>query len=78
MPRGILFIIILIGLLVHFLICAGLSAYVANEKGYKGVYWFFIGLFAGIHGLIASAGLPDKFYDEIYDEDELVENEKTA
>jgi len=78
MPRGLILIVIIIGLLVHFIICAGLSAYIANEKGYKGILWFFIGLFAGIHGLIAAAGLPDKFFDHFYEEDEIIENEKTS
>ncbi|MDD4663354.1 MAG: hypothetical protein PHD83_01655 [Caldisericia bacterium] len=77
MPDELIPTLFIIGLLVHFLVCAGLSAYIADEKGCKGINWFFIGLFSGIHGLIAAAGLPDKFFDHFCEEDEIIENEET-
>jgi hypothetical protein len=37
-----------------------LAAFVAREKGYSYVSWFFIGFFFPVVGLIAAAGLPVK------------------
>jgi hypothetical protein len=50
----------LLFLIVSALVCASLSAYIAGEKGYSSVIWFFLGLFLLIAGLIAAAGLPDR------------------
>jgi hypothetical protein len=39
-------------------ISGGLCAYLAEQKGYSTKAWFFVGLFLGVLGLIACAGLP--------------------
>ena len=47
-------------ILVFALVCAGLSAEVANSKGWDGTAWFFAGFLLGPLGLLAAVGLPDK------------------
>ncbi len=47
-------------LIVQAIACAALSGYLANQKGYNGESWGFIGFFLGIFGVIAAAGLPVK------------------
>jgi len=49
--RQIITISLVIGSIIN-LISAGLCAYLADKKQYKGTSWFFIGLFSGILGLI--------------------------
>ena len=47
-------------ILVFALVCAGLSAEIANSKGWDGAAWFFAGFLLGPLGLLAVVGLPDK------------------
>lgn len=47
-------------IIVQAIVCGALSAFVADEKGYSSGSWFACGLFLGIFGLIAVAGLPRK------------------
>jgi len=47
-------------ILVFALVCAGLTAEIANSKGWDGTAWFFAGLLLGPLGLLAAVGLPDK------------------
>ncbi len=51
---------IIIILVVTGLVCGAYSAFVAGEKGYSSVAWFFGGFFCGIFALIAAVGLPVK------------------
>ncbi len=45
-------------LMAQAVIFGGLTAYLADQKGYGYAAWFFIGLFFGVCGLIVCAGLP--------------------
>ena len=47
-----------LGLFVYAFVCAGLSADLADKKGYRVGVYFAVGFFFGILGLIAAAGLP--------------------
>lgn len=47
-----------LGVFVYALICGGLSADLAEKKGYGVGSYFAVGFFFGILGLIAAAGLP--------------------
>ena len=47
-----------LGLFVYAFVCAGLSADLADKKGYSVGTYFAVGFFFGILGLIAAAGLP--------------------
>ena len=46
------------GILVIWLICAGVTAAIASSKGRSGVGWFLIGAILGIFGIILIACLP--------------------
>ena len=43
------------------IICGELSALLAREKGYDEAKWRSAGRWTGILGIIAAAGLPDRF-----------------
>jgi len=45
--------------IVQALVCASLSFVLAGSKGRNPTIWFVVGLFCGLPGLIAAAGLPD-------------------
>ncbi|MDO8587373.1 MAG: zinc ribbon domain-containing protein [Armatimonadota bacterium] len=45
-------------IIIDAIVCAGLSGYVADRKGYSNGGWAACGFFFGILGLIAAAGLP--------------------
>ena len=47
-----------IGVFAYALICGGLSADLADKKGYSVGAYFACGFFFGILGLIGAAGLP--------------------
>jgi hypothetical protein len=47
-------------LIIQAFVCGFLSSHLAENKGYSSVSWFAYGLFFGILGLIAAAGLPLK------------------
>jgi hypothetical protein len=49
----------ILGLFVMGVICGGLSTNLAIKKGHSAGAWFACGLFLGIFGLIAAAGLPN-------------------
>lgn len=45
-------------LIITWFICAGFSAYIANQKNRSSSNWFLLGLFFGIFALIAIAVVP--------------------
>ncbi len=47
-------------LFIHAIVCAFLSANIAEKKGYNSTNWGLCGFFFGFLGLIAAAGLPRK------------------
>jgi len=52
-------------------VCAGFSAWLAENKGQRGDIWFFLGLFFGFIALIAIAGAqPIPPREEAEEEDE--------
>jgi hypothetical protein len=53
-------IVLIVVLFVHALVCAGLSMDLAEKKGHSEGAWFCCGLFLGLFGLIAAAGLPTR------------------
>ena len=53
--------------IVSWLICGFLSADLARKKGYSYGSWFACGLFFGVLGLVAAAGLPVNQDDEELD-----------
>lgn len=48
----------IVAAVIYVFITAGLTAYVASEKGRDGVAWFFIALFCFGMALLAVVGLP--------------------
>lgn len=50
--------------IIQGIICGCLACFIAQEKDYGKFSWFCIGLFFGIFGLIAAAGLPDRDFKE--------------
>ena len=52
-------------------ISGGLSAYLAEQKGYSTGAWFFLGFLFGVVGLIACVGLPSANESrDVYNRDE--------
>ena len=49
---------IIVLMIVYSFLCAIFANIVANAKNQNGVSWFFAGLFFGIIGLTAAAGMP--------------------
>jgi HEAT repeat protein len=47
-------------IIIDALVCAGLAANIAEKKGYSSGAWGACGLFFGVLGLIAAAGLPKR------------------
>jgi len=47
-------------ILIHYVPCAFFSQALATAKGYDEKYFFYIGLFFGIVGLLFVVGLPNK------------------
>ena len=58
-PDLILVLVLLVA--AQALICAIFSAWLARQKNYSAVRWFFLSLVFGIFGLIAIAGAPHLF-----------------
>ena len=56
---------------VYAVICGGLSADLADKKGYSVGAYFAIGFFFGVLGLIAAAGLPSSRLQQERDSHEL-------
>jgi hypothetical protein len=52
-------------LVLFWLVCAGLSAYIAGEKGRDGGSWFVAGLFLGILAILALIAIPDEPEEEV-------------
>lgn len=51
---------ILFALCLWWLVAAGLSSYLAQEKGYFGGLWLLYGFLAAPVALLAAVGLPDR------------------
>ena len=56
---------------VYAFICGGLSADLADKKGYSVGAYFAVGFFFGLFGLIAAAGLPPSRLQQERDSREL-------
>ena len=48
----------IVEILVLWLICAVVTAVIANSKGRSGAGWFCVGLLIGIFGIVLAACLP--------------------
>jgi len=56
--------IIWVIIIIQAIACAGLSNFIAKQKGYDPTNWGLLGLFLGIIALIAVAGLPTLKYSQ--------------
>ena len=53
-------ILYVIGILVACLIFGSFSAYVASEKGYPAMSWFWLGALFPLIGFLSAIGLPKR------------------
>lgn len=52
--------LLIVIVVVQAIVCAFLAGSIADKKGHDSASWALAGLFCGIFGLIAAAGLPDR------------------
>ena len=69
-------LLIIAWIVAAWLGAAFMAGYLAEEKGYNGLWWVFFGLFLGLLALVAAAGLPDRSVADV--EDASTNNPKGA